>query len=33
LVEAQKRLDAAKEEVGEWEQKLKSARTALQAQE
>ncbi len=33
LVEAQKRLDAAKEEVGQWEQKLKSARTALQAHE
>jgi predicted XRE-type DNA-binding protein len=33
LVEAQKRLDAAKEEVVQWEQKLKSARTALQAHE
>jgi hypothetical protein len=33
LVEAQKRLDVAKEEVGQWEQKLKSARTALQAHE
>ncbi len=33
LVEAQKRLDAAKEEVLQWEQKLKSARTALQAHE
>lgn len=33
LAEAQKRLDAAREEVGQWEQKLKSARTALQAHE